>query len=576
MPTTHWICGYDDLDRLHSAIRAILRRHPNLRIINAFYPLKERPEGLETTYYRDYLSQQDEIPLFARAYKDAGAMLALARQRSSLSAALFSVALHDIALHLFDHLVYQHVQAHAAEDTLFISRHRRLSLRGFIRPFMEMDREMPQTVDPRDTTLRLAPLDDLEDPVVIVSDDSGTRVNASTYLPLIKSLAAQGGQPVFMGMNASSCDEVKTLGHATCSLASPPLCDRKTYRAVLRDCADIISRVLFGDARLRRVMGDYRLGGYNATGLGFLSLTALEILWLTTGHTPRAVYTDAALQTLKARGARKIVAVNESLGSCSLAVEVGRLHGFTSYGLSTILYMRHPTCRHFPADHHYVYGRQLTEIMLDCGIAPDRIHEVGSYHFDRARHRVQEDDAKLCDALLPERAGRPLVIIATECRPKQHLEIEPTLAALAERDDILTVLKLHPSEVAAPFEEMLARLGNPSHIILVGQCDTLALVANADVLITMGSNLIVEAAVLGTPSISYNYTGAPCPIDFVHEGLCLGATTPEECLRLIEGIAVRGEAYDKAMALLENVTRFNAVNDGMFIERMTAAIIAKP
>ncbi|MGE4538321.1 MAG: hypothetical protein AB7D37_14695 [Desulfovibrio sp.] len=64
---------------------------------------------------------------------------------------------------------------------------------------------------------------------------------------------------------------------------------------------------------------------------------------------------------------------------------------------------------------------------------------------------------------------------------------------------------------------------------MLGWCDVLALIHSSDLLITMGSNLIIETAVMGR----FNYTGTPCSIDFVAEGRCLGATTSEQCMERI-------------------------------------------
>jgi hypothetical protein len=110
-------------------------------------------------------------------------------------------------------------------------------------------------------------------------------------------------------------------------------------------------------------------------------------------------------------------------------------------------------------------------------------------------------------------------------------------------------------------------------MVIGKELETLPLLHTADLLISMYSNVIIEAGVMGTLSLVYNFSGTPCPMDFVKEGLCFGAYSIDEfeklAIGLLEDEKLRSEAYNK----LKQISRFNGPNDGHAIKRMVDFIL---
>ncbi|MBF0553697.1 MAG: hypothetical protein HQK96_03985 [Nitrospirae bacterium] len=206
--------------------------------------------------------------------------------------------------------------------------------------------------------------------------------------------------------------------------------------------------------------------------------------------------------------------------------------------------------------------------MLKDGIKNENIHVVGSEHFDRGFRRDIDSDKNYVYGLFPQAYGKKLVIVATESRARQMIEIEPSVMLLSKMEGVLTIIKLHPGDNPDEFEQLLVHLGHPKNVVIAQKVDVLALVHICDLLITRGSNLIIEAGVMGIPSLVYNFTGAPCPMDFVAEGLCFGSYSPEEFDKMVRLLLFDATSRTEALKKLSSISRFNGPNDGKSSERI--------
>jgi hypothetical protein len=243
-------------------------------------------------------------------------------------------------------------------------------------------------------------------------------------------------------------------------------------------------------------------------------------------------------------------------------------------GIEGVMVMDHPTCEFWPAREHLAYGDQMVELLVKQGYPSDSIHVVGSEQFDRCQRRNKAEDIKYTREVFPQANGKKLLIVATEARARQMVEIEPSVKVLIKCPSLFTIIKVHPGEPPEPFFQLLQELGNPKNVVVVWkEVETLPIVHTADLLVTMGSNLVIEAGAMGVPTLVYNYSGAPCPIDFVKEGLCFGAYSVEEFERLVMGILgddkLRKEAYNK----LKYISRYNGPNDGQAVKRMVDFVL---
>jgi hypothetical protein len=274
------------------------------------------------------------------------------------------------------------------------------------------------------------------------------------------------------------------------------------------------------------------------------------------------------------------LAVNEGTPTSIAALTWLRAQGVPDFGYWPALLGDRPDCEFFPASRHFVYGTQLLDKMVGLGIGPEKIEAVGSVNFDSSllRYRVR-DRAKVQIELLPGRAPRAkLVVVATEALPNPLEEIGPVIDALAPMADVEIVLKLHPADNADFYRAWLTRRGLSERVVLVERCDLDALLNAADLLVCVLSNIIVGAALLGTPTLVCDFGGKRRPLDFVAEGLATGCFKPEEVAGMLSAILRDGPVRDSAMSKLKHAPqRFNYGNDGQsaarVAERLEAAVL---
>jgi len=406
--------------------------------------------------------------------------------------------------------------------------------------------------------------------VMVCYDDSGSGVNSTVAEALILGLRRRGFKVLILslvgrpspfpddpGVLACPVDPGHALGQAAFVLAQAD-----TVRVLRDSLTDASGRGLVPPGPWS-APADAHVGS-QAKFLGIVALACVATICNYFGilhQVAKATHTAAAL------GVTTAACVNESLSVCSAVSSIGEAAGLRTVGVPTILLMDHPTCRLFPTALHLAYGTQHAQLMVRAGVDAQSIRPVGSYYFDRSAARDARADREYTKRLLPDWKGQPLVVIATEHRPRQFLEIDPTLEALAARDGLYVVVKLHPADTPDMVDPVLSRAGHPRHIVVIDKCDVLALLHTSDLLVTLGSNLIVESAAMGKLSLCCNYSGAPCPIDFVTDGLCLGASTPAECVEMIDQLVSDTELRRKAVGMLRNIELYNAYNDGNALER---------
>lgn len=270
------------------------------------------------------------------------------------------------------------------------------------------------------------------------------------------------------------------------------------------------------------------------------------------------------------------LAVNEGTPTSIAALAWLRAHGVPDFGYWPALLGDRPDCEFFPASRHLVYGTQLLDKMVALGIAAEKIEAVGSVNFDSSLlHDRTRDRAKVQAELLGRPARAKLVVVATEALPHPLEEIEPVIDALASMADVEIVLKLHPADSADFYRDWLARRGLSERVVLVERCDLDALLDAADLLVCVLSNIIVRAALLGTPTLVCDFGDKRRPLDFVAEGLATGCFKPEDVDGMLGAMLRDSPVRDSAMASLKNAAqRFNHGNDGQSAARVAARLEA--
>lgn len=271
-----------------------------------------------------------------------------------------------------------------------------------------------------------------------------------------------------------------------------------------------------------------------------------------------------------------VFSVNEALPPAVIAGLSARKAGKRWIGHFPILLGRRPDCNYYPADNHLAYGDQLRDLMLAANVAPESISVTGSYTYDQHVGRNRADDRRKVGADFPRAKGKQIITVASEAYPDPETELLPVLRAVTRIQEAHVILKLHPSDQLERFEELTTQWGVRADLDLIKIYPLGQLLGASELVMCATSNVAVQAAVIGTPTLMCDFSGKSSSVDFVAEGLCLGCKQPE----LVEG-TVRGILFDPAQrasafgAMSTGIRRFNGPNDGLSTVRIADEIVAQ-
>lgn len=238
-------------------------------------------------------------------------------------------------------------------------------------------------------------------------------------------------------------------------------------------------------------------------------------------------------------------------------------------GFFPILVGDRPDGHHFPAPEHLVYGEQLRDLITSDGHPPGSTIVVGSPTYDAFVGRNYKDDRTYCDTEFPGSRGKKLVVVATEAFADPLVEIGPILEAMGGMTGVFIVLKVHPSDSLQFFEQYVATLQGVDNIQVVGPCDLGALLHAADLLVCIISNIIISAAVLGTPTLVCDFSNKRRVLDFVATGLCHGCFDPECVGEYVKRMLFDPNEEVRTLNMLANGVRyFNGPSDGQSAKRI--------
>jgi UDP-N-acetylglucosamine 2-epimerase len=235
----------------------------------------------------------------------------------------------------------------------------------------------------------------------------------------------------------------------------------------------------------------------------------------------------------------------------------------------------HPESKFFPADHHLIYGEQGAELLVRAGVASETVHVVGSEISERGYGRCLEVDRLAIESLIPGICGRKLVVVGTENRPEQMEEIQAVLEELTPMQDLHVVLKLHPNDPEEPFHHLVRQLDHRANATVISRCDLHALLNVADLLICVRSNIIIEAAVMGTPTLVCDFNPGTARLNMVDEGIAIGCWRREDVASMSRRCLFDEETISEHRKLTRGgLARFNGPNDGKSCSRIVDFLLA--
>lgn len=391
---------------------------------------------------------------------------------------------------------------------------------------------------------------------IVTIDDSGTGVNLKPGLEILRALERRGeaafvltnNPPVAQAVRASTNAGAAVLGDYR--LLAPPASTQIDYR------------------RLSRLNGK-------------LDEVGAAVTKLVLSDAPRIVKENAILHGVLDRldaqnGVKSVLTIYESLPLSVSAGQWAGQNGKPWIGFFPILVGNRPDGYHFPAPEHLVYGDQLRDHIAEAGHPIESATVVGSPTYDVFHGRDKAADRAAVYNNFPACRDKKLVVVATEAFPDPLTEMEPILNALGGMEGVHVIVKVHPSDRLSYFQSYVSGLPQSENIEVVQDTDLGALLQTADLLICVISNIIISAAVMGTPNLVCDFGSRTGVIDFVKEGLCIGCNDRAKLKDMIHGLLFDPEQRDCVKShLARGLARFNGPSDGRSAERIADYIIAR-
>jgi hypothetical protein len=402
---------------------------------------------------------------------------------------------------------------------------------------------------------------------VVALEDSGTFVNIDPALAICQELRRQGCDPLIL---TTSSVVRSAAGEADFPVRVIP------RESLSRDEYEAIEQEI--DYNVGRMLG---IGELDVADRFFLSsIRRRMIAWTRDNLLATAELTKidqecrvSAIITIGMANPLPILAGEyyQNRGACWLAY-------FPNLVKPTldIVSSKHPAF-YRQANRYLTYGDYLSDQLTSLGIPRELITTVGSRTYDKSQGRDSEADRDYTrnQILKTWRPGEMLVVIATECLQRPFEEIDPVVRNLLAIGGVHVVIKVHPQDSLEMYEEFARTLAAGGRLEVVGPCDLMALLHSADLLIAVYSNIIINAAVLGTPTLVCDFGNKRAPLDFVAAGLCLGCFDPAGLPQMLKDMLQPSETRRRAEDLLRRgISQFNGPNDGQSARRVAHEVEA--
>lgn len=269
---------------------------------------------------------------------------------------------------------------------------------------------------------------------------------------------------------------------------------------------------------------------------------------------------------------RAVLSIPETLPVSIAAGQWARAKGRPWFGHFTTTVGKVPDHYFFPATMHLVYGGQLADHIAAAGRPRQAIHVTGCPSFDAHLGRDRVADRATVEADFVRTRGRRLVLVTSEAFPDPETELVPILAAASHIEGAHVILKLHPDDRQVDMEALASRAG-AAGIDIVARYPLGRLLGAADLLVSVMSTVIIEAAVIGTPILCCDFSGKTAALDFVAEGLCAGCKEPGAVAGAIARLLFDSDAIAESRRMAQTgIARFNGPNDGRSARRIAGLV----
>lgn len=236
-----------------------------------------------------------------------------------------------------------------------------------------------------------------------------------------------------------------------------------------------------------------------------------------------------------------------------VAVEAAKSMGVSTVDVMSVNTIRLPRYRAPSADYLTSIDSATTQFLADFYGAPEsRIVETGSPRMALILKKIEDSNTAKTREVLSVDEHTPIILYACQLQPIDRcVDILQGLLESMEGNDARLLVKLHRRENVARREIHLKLVRQSSvaervHVISeeAWLSDITNLIAIADVVVSMYSNALREAACHGIPVIAADWFETPLPFDFPANGLGVRATSSTQMVEFVKSILLEdGGSY---------------------------------
>jgi len=213
-----------------------------------------------------------------------------------------------------------------------------------------------------------------------------------------------------------------------------------------------------------------------------------------------------------------------------------------------------------------------------AGFPPERCSVIGAARWDQLIARARGFDRERERAALALDAEERLVMLATQPldMEENHALIDLTIEALSAVPQARLVVKLHPAEKderLAAFRRQVAASPLAERTVVTREHDTYRLLAAADLVVNVFSNVGIEAAILGLDVVAVEIGVDTEMFSLGSLGLVEAARSRETAIAQIRGLLTDEERRAAARRLRDAYFERNPqLRDGRSLDRLAAIL----
>lgn len=239
----------------------------------------------------------------------------------------------------------------------------------------------------------------------------------------------------------------------------------------------------------------------------------------------------------------------------------------------------------FPQVGYFSRSPRYKPLQTDYIAAMDQgTRELYLGHFGAADDQVLVTGLPRFDPLLAHRSAQPapqdrpptVVLILQRFSLEESRQLIDLVAGpVAALPGVRLVVKMHPGDApenAAAYRLMLDAYAAADRFSVTATPDLYALLAGCDLVVSVFSTVVVEAAMLERLVLCVNTTGEPLPVPVVEEGVAVAATSAEEVARSLADLLTPSPRRDAAMARQRT---YLSVNGHLLDDQPASARIAR-